>query len=182
MLNKRTLVYDSFKALKNSFLYSLSFSVLLPLILWVWKPNLNVPLWICVVILTLLMLLISLLSTSLHLLFNKYNDTKNKLGGSPKVVRVKDNVLLLTKAELFTYNIYVTILFVDEYESEEFFGIGEVINVQDNLIQVRILEINNEHSALKEFYNNDKHVITKIRVKPSVSKNKLHEILGGTIL
>ncbi|PIC72514.1 hypothetical protein CSV76_14890 [Sporosarcina sp. P17b] len=180
MMNKRTLVYDSFKALKNSFLYSLSFSVVLPLLLWVWKPNLNVPLWICVVILTLLLLLISLLSTSLNLLFNKFNEVRNKLSGSPKVIRVKDDVLLLTKADLFTYNIYVTILIVDDYESEEFFGLGEVINVQDNLIQVRIIEINNKHSQFAEFMGNDKHVITKIRVKPSVSRDKLHEILGGT--
>lgn len=184
-MKNRELLKETAATLKNSFLYSVTLSILLPFLLWVWKPDIKVPLGILVSITAFMFLLISLLATAVNILMEKYKAEKQKNTDFPKVIKVRevDNsiFLVLNKSALFNFNIYTSVYLSDENSSEVFIGVGVVHNIQENgLIQVEILYLEESHSTewenLKQNHNN---FLSKTVVKPYITDIKIRQHLGG---
>lgn len=78
-------------------------------------------------------------------------------------------ILLLEPNEWFSYDSLVTIYKLDN-EFEQIFGIGKVINVQQNgMIQIGLIQILDKTSdTFEKLSNNDKDIIERIIIKPTV--------------
>lgn len=182
---RRELFFESAKALKSGIMFSLTFSVALPFLLWIWKPNFKVPLALVVILIAISFLIISFLVSALIITIRKYEEEKDKKLSAPKLLKVLNSNtgprFILNQSSSFGYNIFVSIFKVDESGSEVFLGIGKVANIQESgLIQVELMNWIEEYNAdLTSLTENERDVLQKISVKPYVTTEKILELIGG---
>lgn|GEM_PF-1547473 len=91
-------------------------------------------------------------------------------------------IVLLEPSELFAHGVGVSVYLRNAEDFEELLGVGKVWNVQqDRKIQVVILAADKGASAtLAKIRGNDKDILTRLYVKPSVPHDDLIRLQGLT--
>lgn len=185
-MRRRELFLESAKAMKSGIMFSVAFSIVLPFLLWFWKPDFKVPLGLVVVLMAISFLIISSLMSALFITLKKYEEEKDKKVNLPKLLKVISSnsgaTFILNKSSIFGFNTFVSIFKVDESGSEIFLGIGKVINIQgDGLIQIEVMNWSDEYNTvLDSLVENERNALSKISVKPHITTEKILEIIGGT--
>ncbi|MFS0819696.1 hypothetical protein ABC382_22765 [Lysinibacillus sp. 1P01SD] len=184
-LKKREILFESSKKLKNSFVYSLTFSGVVPLFIWIWKPDIKIPLAICVMIISFLFLIIILLSYAISIVWDNYKREMKNNDVHPSIVNIRSEgdtqIIIVNKSTIFSYNIYVSFFKKESDGTEYFLGNGLVTNIQNNgLIQVTVIYWNNiEANFIQQLIAGNQHEWKKVIVKPYIEQQILSEILGG---
>jgi len=147
--------------------------VALGYIAWVASPTNSISIAIA---LPVLILSISLILTFGNAAFLTFQNSKNYL---PKVLMGrkspvnKDSRLLclLEPSELFSYDSYVSFYYAED-KFERFLGHGYVVNIQDDgHIQVELVgTADGNEEVIERLAQNDKTVLEKIRIKPTVTR------------
>ncbi len=154
--------------------------IILAFVSWIYDPNINFPLPLALFLLMLfLSLLITLIDTSLQLYKKSgQNLPKVLLGRKPSPIRKGiDALCLLEPSDLFAYDTFVALYYLEDEKFERLLGLGHVVNIQaDGYIQVELIRaINDTDDIVQKLANNDKNIIEKIIVKPNVPKFFLTE-------
>lgn len=148
-------------------LFGVLASIALSFLLWANSPSKEIPLLIFLVVtIALILIIISLASALLVAL--KY---QNPIPRIENVVNRRNEVICLLKStKMFSHGIIVSFYYTDEHNFEQLICMGTVINIQENgMIQVKIEEeVDGHEDILTKLKNNDKQLIKKVAVKPTV--------------
>lgn len=171
MKNRISLyIWESFKKVWG--VPAIFLGIILSYLSWTQSPDSTIKLSLFVLILSaLLIIIVTLLNLSINL-YNKSIENKLptiKLTRQPFNTDNTQLLLLLEPSELFSFDSVVSIYKLDN-EFEQLFGIGKVINIQENgMIQVGLIEVIESGSeTLKKLANNDKELLEKMIIKPTI--------------
>ncbi len=183
----RGILIESINGLKNSIIYSIIFSIFIPVLMWFWKPDIKIPLSIFMSFLAFVCLLTILLVTMINVLWQKYKSEYEKKNNLPKVVDVMTSrgtlILILNKSTLFAHGIYVSVYLNNNSGTESYIGAGRVRNIQENgLIQVQIIDWENDYEReLREIEEKSEIVLSKILVRPYINEERITILIGGRV-
>ncbi|MGG3802522.1 hypothetical protein [Metabacillus fastidiosus] len=149
-------------------LYGVIASIVLSVTLWVNTPDKNISLiYFLIMSIMSILIIITLISALLIALNNQSLIPKIE-----NVIRTKKEevICLLEKSTLFSHGISVSFYYTDEHNFEQLICIGTVINIQENgIIQVKIEDYFDVHEdIIVKLKNNEKHLVEKVTVKPTV--------------
>ena len=186
-MNVREIFVESISSIKNSILYSIGFSVFLPLMLWAWKPDYKVPLSILMSFVAIICLIIVIFISTINVLWQKYRIEYERKNNIPKIVDVMPSrsflILILNKSNLFTHRIYVSVFLNNNNGTEYYIGCGIVSNIQENgLIQVKIMEWEVGYEReVREIEEKSDTILSKIIVRPYIHEERIRILLGGRV-
>jgi hypothetical protein len=161
--------------------------LVLGVVLWKVAPTTHVSLFSVLAValpigIGLVTLLIAFCLSTIHILKEIGGlDSANRV--LPRVVRVEktDNsiLLLLESSSLFNTGLGVTLYVVKEKGFEASFGIGRVINVQENgMIQVEVSGFQPKNDLFVEkITKNDTKSLKQVLVKPHVMYDDVHTLM-----
>ena len=146
---------------------------------WIWKPNLFilVPLPVLLLATILLVMLFWALGKTIHDLYTSCYDFSNPIlkfiPNTPKS-RYDGIGIIITKKFPWIYNSMIVSIYHQNGEIEEFIGIGEVIEIQNNnLVQILVIELSQKHlQHLKDGIG-----LKEIKIKPFTDIRYLRGIL-----
>ena len=157
-------------------------TLVLAFILWLFPPNISVPLvFVIPIVLAFVVLTITLGSTA-HEIFlkNKYG-LPNVIFGKKPFIKTEGQyaLCLLEPSELFSYGASVSFYYIDEEGFELLIGIGKVVNIQeDGKIQVVMLkQIQGQEEIVDGLAQNNAQILKKTKVKPIIPSAYLSEML-----
>lgn len=185
-MNGREIFIESIGTIKNSILYSIAFSVFLPLIMWIWKPDYKIPLSIFMSFFAIVCLLMVISISTINVLWQKYRLEYKRKNSIPRIVDVLTNrglILILNKSTLFTHRIYVSVFLNNNNGTENYIGIGIVSNIQENgLIQVQIIDWEDGYEReIREIEEKSDIILSKIIVRPYIHEERIQFLLGGRL-
>ena len=176
------VIWSSFTRIQGT--VALFISLGLALVLWIFKPDIQISLkWIFPFGLICVILMLTLYD-AVHeaLKINKY--------ALPEIITVKkprtcnNNVkplCLLKPSEFFHHGMLVSFYHIDGEKYEQLIGLGKVINIQTNgIIQVEMFHsIEGYGDEIKKLMDNNAHTLKNTQVKPHISKEQMNKISNG---
>lgn len=163
-------IWESFKKVWG--VPAIFLGIVLSYLSWTQSPDSTIKLSFFVLILsTLVIVIITLINLSINL-YNKSIENKLPIIKLTRQPFYDDNsqlLLLLEPSDLFSFDSVVSIYKLDN-DFEQLFGIGKVINIQENgMIQVGLIEVIGSGSeTFKKLANNDKELLEKMIIKPTI--------------
>jgi hypothetical protein len=160
------LLYESLLKIRifPSFLITIAISI----ILWSFKPDIEISI---AIILPIFIILLLLIATLFIAAYDSHYKGKHIL---PKVILGRESssktLCVLEQSPLFSHDALVSIYFNEGFE--QLVGFGRVINVQeDGKIQVILIKSFEEYNdIITRLGQNDSTILGKIIVKPTVPK------------
>lgn len=149
-------------------MFSLVIGIGLSFLLWQINKDMQISMFLFLVLLILCVLIISSLISALF-------EVMKSSEVLPEVERVLSNneqlLILLSPSSIFSHGIIVSLYYTDEFQFERLICIGTVLNIQENgKIQIRVHQmIEGQDDVVLKLSQNDCSVLKKITVKPNVS-------------